>query len=181
MLTLSHFKGHPMSGYGRELKQLSIDCASSAGKAYIHTTDKKLSKKNCCKISLTKTTLLMQWQMLAKQLLTCSKATSPYVDLLKEIAYNIIYQGGFTTIVARKVAYPKGHFLFSIISIGFISCYNFSIFSIWHSPKTLFISISSSYIFLILWYNKSSYNKHKNGQYQPFFCICCHLYVFEIF
>ena len=36
MLVLSHFKGHPMGGFGGELKQLSIGCASSYGKAYIH-------------------------------------------------------------------------------------------------------------------------------------------------
>lgn len=37
MLVLSHFKGHPMGGYGGALKQLSIGCSSSAGKTYIHT------------------------------------------------------------------------------------------------------------------------------------------------
>jgi len=37
MLVLSHFKGHPMGGFGGALKQLSIGCASTAGKAYIHT------------------------------------------------------------------------------------------------------------------------------------------------
>ncbi len=36
MLVLSHFKGHPMGGFGGALKQLSIGAASSYGKAYIH-------------------------------------------------------------------------------------------------------------------------------------------------
>lgn len=36
MLVLSHFKGHPMGGYGGALKQLSIGLASSFGKSYIH-------------------------------------------------------------------------------------------------------------------------------------------------
>ena len=36
MLVLSHFKGHPMGGYGGALKQLSIGVASSFGKEYIH-------------------------------------------------------------------------------------------------------------------------------------------------
>lgn len=36
MLVLSHFKGHPMGGYGGALKQLSIGLASAFGKAYIH-------------------------------------------------------------------------------------------------------------------------------------------------
>lgn len=40
MLVLSHFKGHPMGGYGGALKQLSIGVASSAGKAYIHSAGK---------------------------------------------------------------------------------------------------------------------------------------------
>ncbi len=38
MLVLSHFKGHPMGGYGGALKQLSIGVASSKGKRYIHCT-----------------------------------------------------------------------------------------------------------------------------------------------
>lgn len=40
MLVLSHFKGHPIGGYGGALKQLSIGVASSYGKAYIHGAGK---------------------------------------------------------------------------------------------------------------------------------------------
>ncbi len=40
MLVLSHFKGHPMGGYGGALKQLSIGCASSDGKSWIHSAGK---------------------------------------------------------------------------------------------------------------------------------------------
>lgn len=40
MIVLSHFKGHPMGGYGGALKQLSIGCASSNGKCYIHSAGK---------------------------------------------------------------------------------------------------------------------------------------------
>lgn len=42
MLVLSHFKGHPMGGFGGALKQLSIGCASTKGKCYIHTAGKSL-------------------------------------------------------------------------------------------------------------------------------------------
>ncbi len=41
MLVLSHFKGHPMGGYGGALKQLSIGCASSVGKSWIHSAGKE--------------------------------------------------------------------------------------------------------------------------------------------
>ena len=44
MLVLSHFKGHPMGGYGGALKQLSIGCASSRGKAYIHSAGKTIDQ-----------------------------------------------------------------------------------------------------------------------------------------
>ena len=37
MLVVSHFKGHPMGGYGGALKQLSIGCASTEGKCWIHS------------------------------------------------------------------------------------------------------------------------------------------------
>ncbi|MBQ8942081.1 MAG: DUF362 domain-containing protein [Firmicutes bacterium] len=40
MLVLSHFKGHPMGGFGGALKQLSIGCASTAGKCLIHSGGK---------------------------------------------------------------------------------------------------------------------------------------------
>ena len=44
MLVLSHFNGHPMGGYGGALKQLSIGCASSRGKAWIHSADHTLDQ-----------------------------------------------------------------------------------------------------------------------------------------
>ena len=50
MLVISHFKGHPMGGYGGALKQLSIGLASSRGKAWIHsagfTKDQNILWKN---------------------------------------------------------------------------------------------------------------------------------------
>lgn len=56
MLVISHFKGHPMGGYGGALKQLSIGCASTKGKAYIHsagyTTDQNILWDNLPKQDL---------------------------------------------------------------------------------------------------------------------------------
>lgn len=46
MVVLSHFKGHPMGGYGGALKQLSIGCASSRGKAYIHSAGVTADQSN---------------------------------------------------------------------------------------------------------------------------------------
>ena len=46
MLVLSHFKGHPMGGFGGALKQLSIGCASSEGKAWIHSAGKTKDQNN---------------------------------------------------------------------------------------------------------------------------------------
>ena len=47
MLVLAHFKGHPMGGYGGALKQLSIGCASAAGKALIHSAGVTEDTKRC--------------------------------------------------------------------------------------------------------------------------------------
>ena len=44
MLVISHFKGHPMGGFGGAIKQLSIGCASTAGKCYIHSAGKVLDQ-----------------------------------------------------------------------------------------------------------------------------------------
>lgn len=45
MLVLSHFKGHPMGGFGGALKQISIGCASSDGKAHIHSGGKQQTQE----------------------------------------------------------------------------------------------------------------------------------------
>ena len=46
MLVLSHFKGHPMGGFGGALKQLSIGCGSSAGKSLIHSAGRTEDQNN---------------------------------------------------------------------------------------------------------------------------------------
>lgn len=41
MLSLAHFKGHPMGGFGGALKNISIGVASRAGKIWIHSAGTK--------------------------------------------------------------------------------------------------------------------------------------------
>ena len=54
MLVLAHFKGHPMGGYGGALKQLSIGCASRAGKALIHSGGRSDSNIEAWKVHADK-------------------------------------------------------------------------------------------------------------------------------
>lgn len=51
MIMLNHFKGHSMGGFGGALKNMSIGCASTNGKAYIHTrgVDEKLNSETWSK------------------------------------------------------------------------------------------------------------------------------------
>jgi len=78
MLVLSHFKGHPMGGYGGAIKQLSIGCASSAGKCWIHSGGVTKNQN-------------MVWLKTAKQeifLEAMADAASSIVDMFKG---NIVY------------------------------------------------------------------------------------------
>ena len=43
-VVLSHFKGHPMGGFGGAIKNISIGIASSQGKAWIHSAGKTKSQ-----------------------------------------------------------------------------------------------------------------------------------------
>ena len=73
MLVLSHFKGHPMGGFGGALKQLSIGCASSEGKAWIHSAGKNKNQYTL-------------WLSLPKQddfLESMAEAASAVVDYFK--------------------------------------------------------------------------------------------------
>ena len=73
MLVLSHFKGHPMGGFGGALKQLSIGCASSEGKAWIHSAGKNKNQNTL-------------WLRLPKQddfLESMAEAASAVVDYFK--------------------------------------------------------------------------------------------------
>jgi len=78
MLVISHFKGHPMGGYGGAIKQLSIGCASSAGKAWIHSAG-STKNQHLLWINLPKQELFLE---------SMADAASSVVDLFKnKLAY----------------------------------------------------------------------------------------------
>lgn len=74
MLVLSHFKGHPMGGFGGALKQLSIGIASSRGKSYIHSAGKTLDQNEVWKLN-TKQDLFLE---------SMADAATSVVDYFKE-------------------------------------------------------------------------------------------------
>ena len=81
MLVLAHFKGHPMGGYGGALKQLSIGCASTAGKVNIHSAGKYVKAEEQGIV----------WEDLPEQdafLESMAEAASAVVDHFKD---NIVY------------------------------------------------------------------------------------------
>ncbi len=51
LLVLSHFKGHPMGGFGGALKNISIGLASSHGKAYINVMKNMSVDCDCCAVA----------------------------------------------------------------------------------------------------------------------------------
>ena len=78
MLVLSHFKGHPQGGYGGALKQLSIGCASSAGKALIHSGGASTDNHEC-------------WAKHAEQDAFCEAMADAASSVAKHFAGRIAY------------------------------------------------------------------------------------------
>lgn len=86
LLVLSHFKGHPMGGYGGALKQLSIGVASSRGKAWIHsagnTTDQSKFWNNLPK----QDTFLEAMADAASSVVRYFKGNSLYINIMKNMS-----------------------------------------------------------------------------------------------
>ena len=78
MLVLSHFKGHPMGGYGGAIKQLSIGVSSSAGKSWIHTAGKTLKQEEL-------------WECVAKQDDFLESMADSASSVVKYFGNNIAY------------------------------------------------------------------------------------------
>lgn len=49
LITLSHVKGHMMTGFGGAIKNLSMGCSSRAGKQRMHSTIKPVIKRDRCR------------------------------------------------------------------------------------------------------------------------------------
>ncbi len=85
MLVLSHFKGHPMGGFGGALKQLSIGCASTAGKALIHSGGKTEDRFECWKNS-NQTAFLESMADAASAVVKYFKGNMAFVNIMANMS-----------------------------------------------------------------------------------------------
>ena len=81
LLVLSHFKGHPMGGFGGALKQLSSGVASSFGKAYIHGAGDPAAIW-----SADHDSFLMSMADAAKSVVDYFKGEAVYVNVMKNMS-----------------------------------------------------------------------------------------------
>lgn len=88
MIVLSHFKGHPMGGYGGALKQLSIGCASGEGKAYIHSGGVTVDRELCWKEGKGQVAFLEAMVDAAKSVIDYFKKKGgiAYVNVMKNMS-----------------------------------------------------------------------------------------------
>ena len=86
MLVLSHFKGHAMGGYGGALKQLSIGCASSAGKTLIHTAGKTNDQTQLFNNLPDQDRFLEAMADAASSVVDYFKGNAVYINVMKNIS-----------------------------------------------------------------------------------------------
>ena len=86
MLVLSHFKGHAMGGYGGALKQLSIGCASSAGKTLIHTAGKVNDQKELFNNLPEQDRFLEAMADAAESVVNHFKGNMAFINVMKNIS-----------------------------------------------------------------------------------------------
>ena len=85
-LVLSHFKGHPMGGYGGALKQLSIGFASSNGKSYIHSAGKVKSQDVLWDNIASQDKFLESMADAASSVINYFKDNIAYINIMKNIS-----------------------------------------------------------------------------------------------
>ena len=86
LLVLSHFKGHAMGGYGGALKQLSIGCASSAGKTLIHTAGKETDQTKLWDNLPEQDKFLEAMADAASSIVDYFKGNAVYINVMKNIS-----------------------------------------------------------------------------------------------
>lgn len=86
MIVLSHFKGHPMGGYGGALKQLSIGCASSKGKALIHSAGKSDDRLECWDVHAEQNAFLESMADAAMTVNEMFKGNIAYINMMVNLS-----------------------------------------------------------------------------------------------
>ena len=86
MIVLSHFKGHQMGGYGGALKQLSIGCASSAGKAFIHSAGATMNQYECWNKLPKQEKFLESMADAASSIVSMFKGKIAFINVMKNIS-----------------------------------------------------------------------------------------------
>ncbi len=86
MLVLAHFKGHTAGGYGGALKQLSIGCASRAGKALLHSGGVSDDRFECWKHHATNVVFPEAMADAAKSVVDHFKGKIAFVNVMKNLS-----------------------------------------------------------------------------------------------
>ena len=86
VLVLSHFKGHPMGGFGGALKQLSIGFGSSAGKSLIHSAGRTEDQFNLWNDLPPQDTFLESMADAAMSIVDYFKGNMAFVNVMKNLS-----------------------------------------------------------------------------------------------
>ena len=86
MLVISHFKSHPMGGFGGALKQLSIGVASSSGKAYIHSAGRTTNMNNLWNDLPSQDTFIEAMADAASSIHNKFKGNIAYINIMKNMS-----------------------------------------------------------------------------------------------
>jgi len=82
-VVLSHFKGHPMGGFGGAIKNMSIGYASAAGKSWIHSAG---TNKNTAWRSPDQNAFLESMAEAAKTIADANKGRILYINVMNNLS-----------------------------------------------------------------------------------------------
>ena len=86
LLVVSHFKGHTMGGYGGALKQLSIGCASTVGKALIHSGGTDDNQYTCWNNAVEKDPFMICMADAAGSMVEYFKGNVAYINCMVNLS-----------------------------------------------------------------------------------------------